>query len=246
VERRVSEFAGQVAIVTGAGGGIGGAISRQLAAHGATVCLVGRKAARLEAVARSAGESSGRFVCCPADLTVDAEIEDLRARIERECGGADIVVHSAGVISLGRLDEARVEQMDWHYRVNVRASYALTCALLPWLKARRGQVVFMNSTVGLTARAGVGQYAATKHALRAIADSLRDEVNPDGVRVLSVFLGRTASPMQADIHRVEGRAYDPDRLVQPDDVATVVLSALRLPRTAEVTEIRIRPMRKAS
>ncbi len=90
----------------------------------------------------------------------------------------------------------------------------------------------------------MGQYAATKHALRAMTDSLRDEVNPDGVRVLSVFLGRTASPMQAAIHQVEGRAYDPDRLVQPQDVAAMVISALSLPRTAEVTDISIRPMQK--
>jgi NADP-dependent 3-hydroxy acid dehydrogenase YdfG len=91
----------------------------------------------------------------------------------------------------------------------------------------------------------VGQYAASKHALRAIADSLRDEVNPDGVRVLSVFLGRTASPMQADIYRAEGRRYQPEQLMQPEDVAAVVINALSLPRTAEVTEVRMRPMRKA-
>jgi NADP-dependent 3-hydroxy acid dehydrogenase YdfG len=242
----VSEFAGQVAVVTGAGGGIGGAISMRLAAQGATVCLVGRKAERLAAVAERAGAKAGRCVCYPADLTVDAEIDELRARIEREWGAVDIVVQNAGAISLGRLDMAAVEQMDWQYRVNVRAAHALTGALLPMLKARCGQIVFMNSSAGLVARGGVGQYAATKHALRAIADSLRDEVNPDGVRVLSVFLGRTATPMQADIHRIEGRAYHPEQLLQPEDVATVVLNALGLPRTAEVTDLWIRPMNRAT
>ena len=112
------------------------------------------------------------------------------------------------------------------------------------LKLRCGQVVFVNSSAGLTARAGVGQYAATKHALRAVADSFREEVNADGLRVLSVFLGRTATPMQEAVHKMEGKAYYPERLMQAEDVAAVVVNALSLPRTAEVTDIYARPMKK--
>jgi NADP-dependent 3-hydroxy acid dehydrogenase YdfG len=127
----------------------------------------------------------------------------------------------------------------------VRGPYLLTQALLPLLRACHGQIVFVNSTVGLEARAGVGQYASTQHALRAIADALRAEVNPDGVRVLSVYLGRTATARQARIFRLEGRPYAPELLIQPEDVAEMVLATLRLPRTAEVTEIRMRPLVKS-
>jgi NADP-dependent 3-hydroxy acid dehydrogenase YdfG len=242
----MGELGGQIAVVTGAGGGIGRSVSLRLAAGGATVCLVGREAKRLAEVAGSVAELGGRCVGYAMDLTVDSAIEGLRDHIEREFGSLDVLIHSAGVIALGRLAEVGVEDMDWQYRVNVRAAYTLTCSLLPMLKAHQGQVVFMNSSVGLKARAGVGHYAASKHALRAIADSLRDEVNPDGVRVLSVFLGRTASPMQAGIYRAEGRPYKPEQLMQPEDVAAVVVNALSLPRTAEVTEIRMRPMRGAN
>jgi len=105
--------------------------------------------------------------------------------------------------------------------------------------------VFINSTQGLRAAAGVGQYAATKHAMKAIADSLRDEVNAAGVRVTSVFLGRTATEMQRAIFALEGRQYQPGRLIQPADVAEIVLSLLLLPRTTEVTDIVLRPMQKA-
>ena len=112
------------------------------------------------------------------------------------------------------------------------------------LKARQGQIVFINSSVGLGAKANVGQYAATKHALKAIADSLREEVNGDGVRVLSVFVGRTATRMQEAIHGMEGRAYRPERLMRPEDVATVVINVLSLPRSAEVTDIVMRPLAK--
>ncbi len=234
-------FAGHVAVVTGAGSGVGRAIALGLAAHGAAVCLVGRTPGRLEEVADLARRAGPPAYCYPADLARDEHIEEVCGCLGRDVPSIDILVHSAGAIGLGSLERAPVAELDRQYRVNVRAPYALTRRLLPWLRSRRGQVVFLNSSAGLQARGGVGQYAATKHALRAVADSLRDDVNADGVRVLSVFLGRTASPMQAAVHRLEGRAYRPDRLVQPEDVAAVVLAALALPRTAEVTDVVIRP-----
>ena len=122
--------------------------------------------------------------------------------------------------------------------------YALTQALLPMLKAQRGQVVFINSSSGIGAKPMTAQYDSTKHALKAIADSLRGEVNAHGVRVLSVYLGRTASEMQERIHQHEGKPYRPELLLQPADVASVIMNALNLPRTAEVTDIHIRPMMK--
>ena len=112
------------------------------------------------------------------------------------------------------------------------------------LKNHPSQIVVVNSLVGLTAKGGSSQYSATKHALKALADSLRQEVNADGIHVLSVFLGRTATPMQVAIHDAEGIEYCPERLLEPDDVAAVVTNALGLPRTAEVTDIRILPLLK--
>ncbi len=104
--------------------------------------------------------------------------------------------------------------------------------------------MFINSSAGLRAGAGISQYAATKHALKAIADSLREEINAEGLRVLSVYPGRTATPMQASVHAMEGKAYHPERLMQPEDVAAVVINALKLPRSAEVTDISVRPLMK--
>jgi NAD(P)-dependent dehydrogenase (short-subunit alcohol dehydrogenase family) len=194
-------------------------------------------------LAEAARTSTSPARCYRADLTRDEDIQELTAHLQRDFGAIDLLIHSAGVYALGQVESARIEDFDWQYRTNVRAPYMLTQALLPLLRARQGQIAFINSTVGLSAGPNVGQYAATKHALRALADSLRDEVNPQGVRVLSVFLGRTATPMQAAIHEMEGRDYHPERLMQPEDVAAVVIHALSLPRSAEVTDIRIRPMR---
>ena len=179
------------------------------------------------------------------DLRSDAAVRHLTERVSRELGGVDTLVHAAAVIELGTLETATLAELDLQYETNVRAPYALTKALLPWVRERRGQVVFINSTAGVQAGPGVGQYAATKHALRAIADSLRSEVNADQVRVLTVLLGRTATPMQEAVHKTEGRRYRPEVLIQPEAVAAMVTGALTLPGATEVTEISMRPLVKA-
>jgi NADP-dependent 3-hydroxy acid dehydrogenase YdfG len=239
----MTHLANQVAVVTGANSGIGKAITLALAAEGVSVRLIGR---RMEALQQVAEQASNGSVCYQADLGIDSDITELVAKLKHEVKGVDILVHSAGVIRLSSFECASLDQLDWHYKVNVRAPYLLTQGLLPMIKARQGQIVFVNSTAGLRAGANTSQYASTKHALKAVADSLREEVNAAGVRVLSLFLGRTASPMQAGVHEMEHRKYNSELLMQPEDVAAVVISALILPRTAEVTEVSIRPCLKSS
>lgn len=244
--RHHDEFSGQVAVVTGSSSGIGKAVALALAARGATLCLLGRDLERLHNVKGEISVTGDSSRCYRTDLTRDSDIEDLSARIRNDFGDVDILVHSAGAISLGGIQLGSVADFDLQYRTNVRAVYSLTQAMLPLLKARQGQIVFLNSTAGLIANASAAQYSATKHALKAIADSLREEVNPIGLRVLSVYIGRTATLMQANLHSIEGKTYRPECLLQPQDVASVVLNALSLPRTAEVTDITIRPLTKPS
>jgi NADP-dependent 3-hydroxy acid dehydrogenase YdfG len=234
----------RTAVITGASSGVGRAIASALAGEGTALGLVGRDLDRLRPVAAAAQDAGGEVRCYAADLADDRDIATLTEKVRRDWPSLDVLVHSAGIISMGRIEEAAVAEFDRQYRVNVRAPYLLTQRLLPLVRACAGQIVFINSSAGLAARAGVGQYAATKHALKAVADTVRDEVNEAGVRVLTVFLGRTATPMQAAIHDLEGKTYTPENLVQPEDVAAIVVHALGLPRTAEVTEISVRPLTK--
>lgn len=237
-------LAGQVALVTGASSGVGRALALALAQQGVHLCLVGRRLESLDAAMRDLRTPSLEVRALKPDLGLDRDIHRIALSVQQDLRRLDILVHSAGVISQGRLDSAPIEDLDWQYRVNLRAPYLLTQALLPLLRQCQGQVVFINSSAGSDARSGVGQNAATKYALRGVADSLREEVNGEGVRVLSIFLGRTATLMQQVVHGMESRAYDRTRLLQPEDVASTVINALMLQRTAEVTEIRIRPMKK--
>lgn len=235
-------FTNQTIFVTGAVGGIGEAVVRALGAQGATVCLSDRNQSNLAELARQVPEKRGR--CYPADLTVDDELKSAVDRILAENQRVDALIHCAAIIELGSLASAAAADFDRQFRTNVLGPFRLTQLLLPALTLSQGQVVFMNSSLGLKARAGLSQYAATKHALKAVADSLRDECNVSGVRVCSLYLGATATPMQAAIHAKQCREYKPQSLLQPDDVASLVTSVLALPRTAEVTEIMVRPMVK--
>jgi NADP-dependent 3-hydroxy acid dehydrogenase YdfG len=238
-------FEGQTAVITGGGAGVGAAIALSLADAGASIYLIGRRLDRLLMVAARARKQGADAACCPADLSSASGQVEVVQRIKADLMQVDILVQNAAIYAAAPIEDSSLSEFDRLYQTNVRAPYALTQALLPMLKARRGQVVFINSSSGLMAKPLSAQYDSTKHALKAIADSLRGEINVHGVRVLSVYLGRTASEMQERIYQAEGRPYRPELLLQPDDVASVVINVLMLPRTAEVTDISIRPMVKS-
>ncbi len=238
------KFNNHVAVVAGASSGIGKSLAISLAAEGASLYLIGRNQKKLAAVIDGI-KGSSRIIACQADLTHSDDINRVCHDVQKQFGRVDILLHSIGAIALGAMDSASLRDFDMQFAANVRSPYELTSRLLPLIVSSRGQIVFINSSAGVqNGRANMGQYAASKHALKVIADSLRDEINSKGVRVLSVYPGRTATPMQAMIHQVEEKDYRPESLLQPEDVAAMVLSALSLPRTAEVTDIHIRPMQK--
>jgi NAD(P)-dependent dehydrogenase (short-subunit alcohol dehydrogenase family) len=228
-----------VALVAGASGGIGRAIAFDLLRAGAEVFMLGRSMAKL---VEPSPPDNTRAKChfIMADLTENGAVGRIAADISLR-GRLDILVLSSGIYERSHEPTVFARQI----AANLVGPYALIQQFLPFLIRAQGQVVFINSTQGLKAAAGIGQYAATKHAMKAVADSLRDEVNGNGVRVTSVFLGRTATDLQRAIFAAEGRAYSPERLIQPADVAGLVLFLLQLPCTSEVTDVVLRPMLKA-
>jgi NADP-dependent 3-hydroxy acid dehydrogenase YdfG len=225
-----------VALVAGASGDIGQAICAAFACAGVQVIAIGRNRERLAALAARHPEAIEPVV---ADQTHEVGRATAQTAAARR-GRLDLLVLGSGIYE--RSDNPGV--LARQFAANVEAPYALLHALLPLLAGSSGLVVFLNSTQGLIASPGVGQFAATQHAMRAIANSLREEVNPDGIRVSSVFLGRTATTRQAAIFAAEGRPYAPERLIQPDDVARMVLALFTMPTTAEVTDISVRPRLK--
>src|SRR6185503_17307533 len=232
----------QFALVTGGSQGIGKAIALEFARRGIRLLLVARRQEPLDTAvseARALGVSAeGRAM----DLLDDESRARLISEIDERPSGLDVLVHSAGTIARADVADATIEDFDLQFQANVRMPFALTKGLLRSLERAHGQVVFVSSSAALVPRANAGQYAATQAGLRALATSLREEVNTAGIRVTTIFPGRTATPRQAMIHAWENKDYRPDRLLQPEDVAAMVGASIALPRTAEVTEISIRPM----
>ncbi len=205
---------------------------------------MGRDRARLGAIAGELEGAGGAVRTVAGDLAEATVIDDAEAESASLGNGVDLLVHAAGAFRADSLDEAPSADLDLQFAVNARAPYLLTRRLLPGLRRREGLVVFVNSTAGLIAGAGSAAYAASKHALRALADALRAEVNADGVRVLSVYPGRTRSRMQQEVCRSLGQRYDAERFLDPADVASAIVDAAALPPSAEVYDLRLRPAEK--
>ncbi|NLV79199.1 MAG: SDR family oxidoreductase [Rhodococcus sp.] len=223
------------ALVTGASRGLGAAIARELApTHD---LLLGAR--RPESLTSILDELPGATPW-PVDLLDhDALARAVDGLRERGMGRLDVLVHNAGVAELGTVAESDVDQWRRAMEANVFSVVAATRLLLPMLRAARGHVVLINSGAGLRANPGWGSYAASKFALRAFGDALRQE-EPD-LRVTSVHPGRIDTDMQRAIVATEGAEYDATRFLRASTVARAVRQAIETPADAHPTEIVVRP-----
>jgi len=219
-------------LVTGAGSGIGAVLAQRLLDRGDAVVLLARSHERAEEL--SASYPAAEVLA--ADLAWPESVESLPLPDR-----LDSVVHAAGVVELGSVADLSIDDWATQLRVNLVAPAALTRVVLPALRAARGTVVFVNSGAGLVAHPGWSAYAASKHGLRALADSLRGEEAAAGVRVTTVYPGRTATPMQEKVHEQEGRSYDAAAWIRPETVADAILHVLDLPGDATIPDLTVRP-----
>ena len=220
-----------VAVVTGATRGIGRACVTDLARDHDVVAL-GRDTARLAEL-----DALPHVTARAADLTDFAALPGAVEGLDR----VDVLVHSAAVAGRTTVEGASVDDWRSQLELNVVAPAELTRLLLPALRAARGTVVFINSGSGLTARAGDAVYAASKFALRALADSLRQEVEPDGVAVGSVHPGPVDTQMQREIQAALGNEYVPGRYIRPESVAAAVRAVVDAGEDAQLTTVSVRP-----
>ncbi|MET9549799.1 MULTISPECIES: SDR family oxidoreductase [unclassified Streptomyces] len=225
-------------VITGAGSGIGAAVARRLHARGDELVLHARDAGRAKELAAQFPGASTLVgdLSDPDKLSWAFGHQSLPSRV-------DSLLHIAGVVDLGPVGELTPKSWRHQLNVNLIAPAELTRHFLPQLRLAQGHVVFVNSGAGLNAHADWSAYAASKHGLKALADSLRQEEHGNGVRVTSVYPGRTASAMQVKVHQQEGKEYDASRFIDPESVATTIVMALDLPRDAEVNDLTVRPGR---
>jgi short-subunit dehydrogenase len=226
-------------LVTGAGSGIGRVLAERLLERDDEVLLVARSPERAHDLRV---EHPGATVVV-ADLADTEQVESLAGSLPE---ALDSLVNAAGVVDLGPAAELSAAVWQEQLAVNLVAPALLTRIALPALRAARGTVVMVNSGAGLQAHPQWSAYAASKHGLRALADALRAEEQAHGVRVTSVYPGRTATPMQAKVHAQEGKPYDAASWIDPATVAEAILRVLDLPRDATVTDLTLRPSERGS
>ena len=229
------------AVITGASGGIGRALALRFAPSVQHLTLIGRDEARLAQVASEVASRGAEARPLRARFESSEELERLALELER-LPAVSVLLHAAGEFVEQPAASLAGEDFERLLRVNLSAPYVLTRALLGPLQRGAGDVVFVNSSAVGQRRAGLSAYGASKAGLVAVADSLRQECNPLGLRVLSVFLGATATRLQEQLHTGRDQeAYEPGLLLQPEDVAEIIHAALALPRGAEVTDLHLRP-----
>ncbi|WP_063890696.1 SDR family NAD(P)-dependent oxidoreductase [Sciscionella sediminilitoris] len=183
-------FADKVALVTGAGTGIGAATAARLAGEGATVVVTGRRPGPLEEVAARTGARA-----IAGDCAVDADARALVARVREEFGRLDVLVHCAGTHGVGAVGETTDEQWRAALAGNLDSAFVICRAALPELVRAKGSVVLVSSVAGLFAGPEVAGYTVGKHALLGLTRSLARDYGPKGVRVNAVCPGWVRTPM---------------------------------------------------
>lgn len=241
-----------VALVTGASSGIGEATARSLAAQGAAVALVARRKDRLDNLAKQIAEVGGRALAIEADVTDREQAIAAVTRTVEDLGRLDTVVNNAGVMLLGPIVDAPVEEWDRMVTLNVQGLLYVAHAALPHLleaaesgERRVADLVNISSVAGRVARRGSGVYNLTKHGVGAFSESLRQEVTGRHVRVSLVEPGATATELASHLGpsgvEVLRSRFSAIEILQATDIADAVEYIVTRPRHVAVNELLIRP-----
>jgi NADP-dependent 3-hydroxy acid dehydrogenase YdfG len=243
---------GTTALVTGASSGIGEATARHLASLGADVALVARRRDRIESLAKEIVADGARALVIEADVTDRVQAEAAVQRTVDELGRLDILVNNAGVMLLGPMEDAPVEEWEQMVHVNVLGLLYCAKAALPHLLAaaessERGvaDLVNISSVAGRVVRSGSGVYNATKHAVGAFSEGLRQEVTRRHVRVGIIEPGAVATELSGHnrpevLEGIKKRFADMQRM-EADDIADAIDWMVTRPRHVAINEILVRP-----
>jgi 3-oxoacyl-[acyl-carrier protein] reductase len=234
-----SLLSGTTAIVTGAGRGIGRAITLQLAAAGVDIIPVSRTKTELDVLAGEVRKMGRRVVPVVADVGEEADVRKIVESAVREFGGVDILINNAGIGHFSPVREMTTEQFDAMWRVNMRGVFLCTREVVPLMeKQNSGDIINIASLAGRNAFIGGAGYAATKWALIGFSRCLMLEVREKNIRVITLCPGSvdtTFGDQGAQAIKSSGA------IPAADDIASVVLDTLMMPRHVMLSEIDIRP-----
>ncbi|HAR7204485.1 TPA: SDR family oxidoreductase [Staphylococcus aureus] len=225
----------KIAVVTGAGSGIGEAIATLLHEEGSKVVLAGRNKDKLQNVANQLAQDSVKVV--PTDVTKKEEVDELIKIAQQTFGGLDIVINSAGQMLSSKITDYQVDEWDSMIDVNIKGTlYTAQAALPTMLEQSSGHLINIASISGFEVTKSSTIYSATKAAVHTITQGLEKELAKTGVKVTSISPGMVDTAITA--------AYNPSdrKKLDPQDIAEAVLYALTQPSHVNVNEITVRPV----
>ncbi|HEA6165444.1 TPA: SDR family oxidoreductase [Staphylococcus aureus] len=225
----------KIAVVTGAGSGIGEAIATLLHEEGAKVVLAGRNKDKLQNVANQLAQDSVKVV--PTDVTKKEEVDELIKMAQQTFGGLDIVINSAGQMLSSKITDYQVDEWDSMIDVNIKGTlYTAKAALPTMLEQSSGHLINIASISGFEVTKSSTIYSATKAAVHTIIQGLEKELAKTGVKVTSISPGMVDTAITA--------TYNPTdrKKLEPQDIAEAVLYALTQPKHVNVNEITVRPV----
>ena len=228
---------GKVAIVTGAGRGIGRSIALTLARNGARGSLAARTEAELQAVQSEIESFGGQAASFPTDVSREAEVISLVRNTVERFGRLDILINNAGIGIFGPLVETTTEQWDRIMAINARGPFLLCREAIPYLKKQeQAFIINIASVVGVKGYVNQAAYSASKHAVMGMTKALAKEVQGDGIRVHAIC------PGGVDTQLLSQARPDLDRsvLMQPEELADIVLSLVTRQGNAVIDEIHVR------
>jgi 3-oxoacyl-[acyl-carrier protein] reductase len=236
----VRPLTGQVAVVTGAGRGIGAAIAKELSGLGATAVLCGRTRAGLESVAQAITEAGGKAEVVPCDVTSLSSVEAAAGRVGSLFGRVDILVNNAGIGGFGGpLHQLAPEAWEQILNTNLRGVYYVVRGFAPtMIRARSGHIINISSLAGKNALPNGAAYAASKWGLNGLSCSLAEELRGYNIRVAVICPGSTNTELSPHVGK------DPGKMLQPEDVAHAVAMLVTQSAQSFVSEILLRPTQK--
>ena len=221
-----------IALVTGATKGVGRQIALRLAADGLFVLATGRNTDDMGRLQKEIKNEGGKCLTVPAELIDEAEVTRLVNQVEKLDGKLTILVHSAGIAKVGTVKDMDLHLWEQTLAINLTSPFLLTRKCLP-LMGKGAHIFFINSVSGHETFPEWSAYSASKWGLRALADTLRKEVNGEGIKVTTIYPASVDTPMQ------ENLPYDWDRtkMLKADDIARAVLNCYRQPADVQIKEL---------
>src|SRR5262245_7937087 len=238
----MSKLNGKVALITGAGRGIGRGIALAFAGEGAALILTARSREQLESVAREAAQhSQARVIVQPADVSEDKQVDELFARVQAEFGRLDLLVNNAGAFDGGPLDQLSAEAWDRVINTNLRGPFLCTRAALRLMKpAHSGRIINIGSIAAQRSRVSSAPYTASKHGLWGLTQATALEGREYGVTCGALHPGNVA----VERRQARGKLEDDEPMMSPDDVARVAVLMATLPPHVEMLEAIVLPHRQ--